>query len=98
MSATRKRCNTRLYSYVQLLLSDRRMSQKTLADLCGCSLSAVNQVLTGRKHYAIVESCIARNLGYGNFQQLQESADVFHDWFASRFLGTRPGRAEGGSK
>ena len=90
MTEPRKRCNTRLYSYIQLLLSERGMPQKELAERCHCSLAAVNKVLTGRKHYVNVEAAIARNLGYDNFQQLQESADVFHDWFASRFLESRP--------
>lgn len=88
--ALRKSINTRLYSYVQLLLAENGQTQADIAASIGCSPVSVNQVLTGRVKAANVEAGIAAFLGYPRFEDLVESSDVFHDWFSSRFLGTEP--------
>ena len=90
--ALRKSINTRLYSYVQLLLAEKGLTQADIAITIGCSPASVNQVLTGRIRAANVEQGIASVLGYPRFEDLVESSEVFHDWFAGRFLKTEPNR------
>lgn len=90
--ALRTSINTRLYSYVQLLLSENGKTQVDIAKSIGCTPVSVNQVLTGRCKASNVEAGIASFFGYTRFEDLVESSEVFHDWFSSRFLGTQPNR------
>lgn len=85
-----KTVNTRLHTYISLLLAEKHISQAELAVKMGTSPQMVNYIISGRRRSATLELKLAQALGYDNFDQIYESAAVFFDWFGSRVFERRP--------
>lgn len=66
-----------IHTFVVLRLSKMKLSQLKLAEQCGCSVTLVNLILTGRKISAPVQARIAENLGFPDWNMLEKSAAEF---------------------
>jgi len=72
-----------IHTYCVLKISQKKLSQTALAALCGCSISVINQIITGKRTSARVQEKIAKNLDHSSWQELVASAYEFSKYISN---------------
>ncbi|PKL14781.1 MAG: hypothetical protein CVV52_00315 [Spirochaetae bacterium HGW-Spirochaetae-8] len=76
---------TFIHTYAMLLLRDRGLSQTKLAEMAGCTVTTINQILLGKRVSGPVQMVIAQALGYPTWIFLAEAAERFSHIFAQMY-------------
>jgi len=67
--------NTR--TYIVFRLSRLNISQTKMAERTGCTFTALNQTINGKKTYPLVQLKLAQELGYKDWNALTIAANKF---------------------
>lgn len=68
-----------LHTYITILISQRKLSQTFLAEVCGVSPAMVNQVIKGTRKSEALQETIAQILGFRSWNALFCAAYEFQE-------------------
>jgi transcriptional regulator with XRE-family HTH domain len=72
-----------IHTYCVYKISQKKLSQTALAAMCGCSVAAINQILTGKKSSSRIQAKIAQYLGHSSWLELVASAAEFAKYISN---------------
>ena len=72
-----------IHTYCVMKISQKKLSQTALAAFCGCTVPAINQILTGKKSSDRLQEKIAKNLDHSSWQELVASAYEFSKYISN---------------
>lgn len=87
-----ERTKTYIHTYSMLLMRDRGLSQTRLAQMAGCTVPMINQILLGKRVSGPVQMVVAQALGCPTWDALSDAAESFSQFFSMMYNHPTGGR------